>query len=176
LGVATEVDVAMNMNVSLSPRDQSRGWNRRWLDIQAQLERLVAPRNDELSGEGIHAAARELRSFYIQTYHLKDALKAEATSHGVTHSEIEAAITGDPELALLADLANLDKHHKLTASPRSGAVPHIVSVQGTRAGSGEGGWRLEMKITHHQKTLDGLELAQAAVAAWRRHLKNWGLI
>jgi hypothetical protein len=69
-------------------------------------------------------------------------LKAEGAVAGGT---VEQAITSDPNLALLADLANLDKHFKLSRAPRSGDVP-TITVKGVQPGSGEGGWRLEATI------------------------------
>src|SRR5215211_233346 len=61
----------------------------------------------------------------------KDALIAASGPHGVTASTIEAAITNDPDLALLADLANIDKHFKLSRPARSGHAP-AQPVQGKR--------------------------------------------
>ena len=46
-------------------------------------------------------------------------------------SDIEAAINRDPDLALLADLANLDKHVTLDNTPRSGDVLAIGPCSGT---------------------------------------------
>src|SRR5215211_8783845 len=54
----------------------------------------------------------------------KDALIAASGPHGVTASTIEAAITNDPDLALLADLANIDKHLKLSR-PAPAATPRL---------------------------------------------------
>jgi hypothetical protein len=172
LGVATEVEKAMPMSIVRTPPDQSRNWKRRWDEAQRELNELVAPRNSEFSNEAILAAQHELHSFFVQTYHIRDALIADAVAQPV----VDRAITNDPDLALLADLANLDKHFKLNRPTRSGAVPVISVVQGIRPGSGQAGWTLEMKVTHHGKVLDGLDIARRAVAAWRRHLKGWGLI
>jgi hypothetical protein len=33
-----------------------------------------------------------------------------------------------------------------------------------------------LSIAHAETVRDGIEVAQAAVEAWRRHLTNWGLI
>jgi hypothetical protein len=44
-----------------------------------------------------------------------------------------------------------------------------------QSGSGEGGWRLALTISHKGKTQDGIEFARRAVDAWRRHLAAWGL-
>jgi hypothetical protein len=111
-----------------------------------------------------------------QTYHLKDALKREAVATGVTGGVVEAAISSDPALALLADLANLDKHGMLDHPPRSGHVPAITAVEGQSLDVPPGGWRLHLTVDHGGKIMDGLEIAQAAVDGWRRYLAAWGLI
>ena len=88
---------------------------------------------------------------------------------------LRARFQGDGTLALLADLANLEKHVKLNRPPRSGDVP-TINVEGLQRGSGEGGWRLKATITHQGTTLDGLDVVSAVVESWRRQLKSWGLI
>jgi hypothetical protein len=172
LTLAEEIDIADELTASLRPTDQSRGWQRRWTELQRDLDRLHEPRTVQLSGEAIQGARQELQSFYIQAYHLKDALKLEEPSLA---SAVESAISSDPMLALLADLANVEKHFQLSNEPRSGDVPSI-EVQGTQAGSGKGAWRLEATILHHAKRLDGLEVARAAIESWRRHLTAWDLL
>ncbi len=87
---------------------------------------------------------------------------------------VEGAISKNPTLALLADLANLDKHFVLNKPPRSGAVPRpglLRSVTLPR-----GGWQLEMPIEHNGRTLDAMELAPKIIDSWRSHLRHWGLI
>lgn len=74
-----------------------------------------------MSADAIADAEQQLRSFYLLTYHLKDDLIHEASSTGVRRPTIEAAITANPALALLADLANLDKHGRLN-NPRAAAT------------------------------------------------------
>lgn len=176
IAVASEVNVATELRAAIRPSDQARGWERRWADINAELRRLLAPRTVTLSSDAVFAARRELLSFYVHAYHLKDALTLEAGAVGVSGSEVEAAVNADPDLALLVDLANLDKHLKLSKRPRSGAVPRIGQVQGSQTGSGQGGWRLEQVIEHRGRDLDGLAFAQAAVAAWERRLVKWALL
>jgi hypothetical protein len=175
LQAAEELTIVEELTIALEPADQSRDWKRRWEEVQRELERVRSPHAEQLSGDAIHAARQQLHSFYIQTYHLKDALKLEGPALGVSPQAVEDAITNDPDLSLLADLANLDKHGKLTRPPRSGDAP-TDSVRGVQAGSGEGGWRLEVTVAHHGKALDGLRVARAAIDAWRRHLIAWGLL
>jgi hypothetical protein len=166
----------MPLEVALSPQYQGWGWEQRWEGAQQDLERVVARHPEELSGHAINAAYRDLLSFYVRTYHIKDPLKDKETSLGLPPNTVENAISSDPDLALLADLANLAKHVNLDKyGPRSGAEPKIVSTQGTQSGSGEGGWRLKVTIDHGGSMLDGLDVARAAVDAWRRQLRGWRL-
>jgi len=176
LGIAEELDTAEELTVGMSPNDQSRGWNRRWRDIQKSLHRLTEPQTVQLSGEAVLEARHELLAFYIHAYHLKDALKTESASLGLSEKAIEEAITAEPALALLTDLANLDKHINLNRPPRSGDIPQIGDAAGFQAGSGEGGWRLHQPIKHHGQKRDGLEIAEEAVAAWERLLAGWSLL
>jgi hypothetical protein len=175
LGIASEVNVAGSVSLALGTLP-SRDWKRRWDVLQQELARLRTPHVGELSGDAVHAAQHELQSFYIQAYHLKDALIADSPSHGIKPDAIENAITADPNLALIADLANFDKHGALDRPPRSGHVPSVASARGLRAGSGEGGWQLEVVISHDAQRLDGLDVAERAIDSWRRHLRCWGLI
>lgn len=118
-----------------------------------------------------------MHSFYVQTYHIKDALIADAAATGIAQAVVEQAVTGDPALALLADLANLDKHGKLNMNPRSGHVPLIKGARGTTEhGSAPEAWRLDLEIEHAGRTLDGLQVADDTVRAWRHHLTGWGLL
>ena len=128
-----------------------------------------------MSGESIHARLQQLFSFFIHAYHLKDALKDAAPSLGLNASDIEAAITNDPRLALLADLANLDKHFKLTNPPRSGCVPAIEQISGVDNAAGNG-WFLSVKIKHYAVILDGLAVAKDAIAAWQEKFSAWGTL
>lgn len=88
--------------------------------------------------------------------------------------DIEDAITADPRLSLLADLANLDKHVEFgeNRKPRSGNVPSYGSLSGWDC---EGGWRLKVEIRHGDSCLDGLLIARDAVTAWAEKLKGWGI-
>lgn len=176
LGIADEVNVVDELTVGMSPGDQSRGWHRRWRDTQKALHRLTEPRTAQLSGDAILEARRELLAFYVHAYHIKDALKAESGSIGLSGQTIEEAITAEPALALLADLANLDKHLNLNRPPRSGDVPQIADATGLQGGSGKGGWHLYQPIVHRGQERDGLEIAEDAVAAWGRVLTGWSLL
>jgi hypothetical protein len=176
LGIAEELTASDELTVGMSPGDQSRGWSRRWSDIQDDLNRLTATQETQLSGKGILEARHQLFAFYVHAYHLKDALKAESGPLGLSEEAIEKAITAEPALALLADLANLDKHLNLDRPPRSGDVPQIGNATGLQGGSGEGGWRLRQPITHHGQESDGVKIAEDAVAAWERLLSSWGLL
>jgi len=167
--------VSSSLSMELVPGAQARDWRQRWIEIQEHLKRLLALQSDAMSAASIQNANHDLQSFFVQAYHLKDSLKQDAGTTGLSATTIEDAITADPELALLADLANLDKHAKWNPrkAPRSGDVPtwHVSGVS-----DGKAGWRLSLTIWHKGKTLDGLNFAGKAVSAWKRHLRQWGLI
>jgi hypothetical protein len=176
LDIAEVLDTVDSISVAMRPGDQIQDWRRRWSDVKKQLPRLLAPREEELSGSTILAARAELLSFFVRGYHIKDALCAEASALRLNRKTIEEAITADPDLALLADLANLDKHLRLNRPPRSGSVPVIEDASGIQGGSGEGGWMLKLPIRHAGAMRDGLDVATAITAAWESHLESWGLI
>jgi hypothetical protein len=159
--------------MKLTPSAQKRDWRQRWVQIQDQLKRVLACHTEPMSGESIQAANHDLNSFFIQTYHLKDALIHVSATTGISKEKIENAITHDSHLALLADLANLDKHGRLKDAPRSGDVP-VCRLSGVA--NDDTGWQLSLEIRHNGRTLDGLAVAREAVSAWDKQLRQWRLI
>ena len=149
--VTAKVVVGARYAVELTPASQDRDWRQRWIQIQQDLDKLLALRTDAHSSETIHAARHQLHSFYIQAYGLKDALKADCLSLGVKPEDIETAVRNDANLAFLADLANLDKHgNVLSKSPRSGFVPKIAKMSGVS--DSDSGWRLSITIKHGSRS------------------------
>lgn len=173
LRVTDNLRVASSVSLELTPGAQARDWRQRWIEIQDHLKRLVTPHSESMSAASIQNANHDLHSFFVQAYHLKDALIQDAGTTGVSANSIENAITADPSLALLADLANLDKHGKLTKPPRSGDIP---TYQVSGVSEEKTGWRLSLRIQHRGKTYDGLNFAADAVTAWEQHLRHWALI
>lgn len=173
IGIAEELNIATSVSAGLKPGDQSLGWSCRWEAAQDQLARLLALRTEELSGKAVKDARDDLLAFYVRTFHIKDALKVEAKSLGLDKKAIEDAVTADPALALLGDLANRVKHHGKGRSSISGDVPEIGDALGVTE---QGGWRLEFTIRHRGCDLDGNAIAQEAVHAWEQLLAGWGLI
>lgn len=163
--------VAESVAIDLIPGQQDRDWKQKWIAVQADLRRLRKPRSGQLSGASIQVARHELHSLFVQAYHLKDSLIHDGVK---PKAVIEAAVTNSATLSLLADLANLDKHGKLTKPPRSGSVPSISRVSGHSVPPSD--WQISMTISHNGKTLDGLRFAEDAIAAWEAQLKNWGVV
>lgn len=153
--------------------DTARDWNSRWQSIQAELKSLSESSMETMSGDTIFARRDRLCNWYVQAYHLKDALKDAASTLRIAPQAIETAINDDLRLALLADLANQDKHGQLNRA-RSGYVPNIGAPSGSDVLPR--GWILKLPVNHGPRTLDGLEIAGEAVAAWREKLEAWGLI
>lgn len=175
VSIAEALSLSDHVQAALVPGNQTRDWKQRWKLVQDELALIVRPHTETMSGESIHSALQRLFSFFISAYHLKDALKDAAPGIGLSGSDVEIAVTNDARLALLADLANLDKHMKLNRAPRSGTVPVIGEISGSDDPKG-GGWRLSLQISHGTRSLDGLSVAEAAVNAWREKLAAWQLI
>lgn len=171
------VGIVDSIKASLIPGEQERTWERRWQDAQDHLSRLLTLRPEPLSAAAIYIAHADLQAFFVQTYHLKDSLIGASASTGVSRQTIENEIINNADLALLADLANLDKHGRLSNPPRSGDVPKVVSVSGSTTSSEATprGWSLDLVIEHKGQHLDGLEVAKRAISAWRQALKGWNL-
>lgn len=167
-----EIAVATDLvaSVSLEPGDQSLGWSRRWESAQPWLQQISAVHSGAGGGEEIKDARDDLLRFYVHLYHLKDALKTEAKTLSLDKKQIEDAASANPDLILLGGLANRTKHHGKGRGPDA---PEIVKVTGI---SDEGGWRLELVVKQGGKELDGIQIAEDAMEAWRRLLLGWDLI
>ena len=173
--VSATIHTTSEVFADLVPGKQVRDWKQRWTLIQSDLEQLLAGTTAEMSSESIHSFHQQLLSFYIHAYHFKDSL---ILTSGLSSTVIEGAINNDPRLALLADLANQDKHTVLNTKkrpPRSGAIPVIEQISGADSLTADV-WHLVVKIRHGQTVLDGLNVAKNAVAAWQEKLGIWGLI
>lgn len=174
LEIKEKISIFSQCISELTPGKQDRDWKQRWDLIQNDFKQVTAPCLKPMCSEEIHILYQRLCSFYIHAYHLKDALIASASLPRLSKSVIEKEITNDKRLAILADLANLDKNCQLTRNIRSGAVP-IIQISGIDDPLGNG-WSLSVKIHHGNNFLDGIGVAGAALKAWREKLNMWGLI
>ena len=172
------ITIAFKFSTAHHPGDQRQNWERRWQDIQDEAAELLTPVTGTRSDDAIQTWRRRLQAFYVNAYHLKDDLKHASATTGIPRHAVESAINNTPDLAFLCDLANLTKHRDLNNPrhpPRSGHAPRILSWSGTDSPAGPG-WRLTLAIDHNGHQLDGLDIAQRAINAWRRTLRNWNLI
>ncbi len=173
--IEESMSVSVQWVTEVIPRNQVRDWKQRWNQVQIDFQLVSTLSTETTSAEAIHAWSQRLFSFFIHAYHLKDALRDAASSLGLTASDIESAISNDQRLAVIADLANLDKHSQLTRPPRSGYKPEIVQISGLDTSAGNG-WILSVKIKHGSVILDGIAVARDAVTAWQEKLTSWGVV
>lgn len=162
--------VSAHVSTALRPGRQDRDWRVRWEQLEARLPNVVTPRSEARSAAAIHSATQGLLQFFISAYHLKDALIEDGA---VSRRTVENAIGRSHVLALLTDLANLDKHRRLTRGTKSGDVPVLESVSDVSDGPR---WRLVVTIRHQGRTIDGTTFATTAIDEWRTLLERWRLI
>jgi len=86
------VSVTDSISATLTPGDQDRGWQRRWLEVQRVQAQLSAEPTGGMSADAMHQAVQDFMSFFGLAYHLKDALKA-ASPQGLHGSAVESAIS-----------------------------------------------------------------------------------
>jgi len=172
IGLVEETNVADSLAVQLKPTARPNDWRGRWTDVQASLAVLEKPLSTAMSSDAIFGELRRLMNFFSDAYHLKDAIKLDPIV--ASPKAVEQAINDEPSLALLADLANLDKHFKLTTPPRSGEAPQVGDPTGQS--NQPAGWRLAVTVTHRGVAREGLDIAREAVRAWERVLTGWGAI
>lgn len=165
------VTATATVSASLRPGDQSNDWRKRWATLEADLTKVTGVLTIPLSSESIRTAERELMQFLGSCYHLKDILKADQV---LPSKDVEHAITNTPALALLADLANLDKHHVLTNDPRSAHKPVYQERTGSTATGG--GWTVHVMFEHGPSLVDAAKVARDAMAEWRAFLVQRGLL
>lgn len=158
-----------SVSTALTPGRQERDWQLRWAQIQTRVVRLGKPRTEPRGAAAIHDAAQEVLDFFVFAYHFKDMLIQDGV---VAKNEAERMITNAPRLALLADVANLDKHRRLTRPPRSGAVP---AIKVSDISNGET-WNLVFEIQHDGTAIDGIGFANEIVTTWSTALRAWGLV
>lgn len=174
ISIVEEISLVDSLRVAMAPGDTERSWLQRWKSLESEMCSISDPISEQMSSAAINAANQRLQSFFIQAYHLKDALIADRPN-GIDTKKVEAAISTDPRLALLADLANLDKHRRLSRTPRSGDRPSVGEVKGVQSGSGPE-WVVTIEIRHKGNSLDGLTIASEAMAAWEQALKGWKIL
>ena len=162
--------MSTSLSSSLSPGVQDRNWHLKWQQLATRLPHVSGPRTEQRSATAIHSATQDLFEFFVSAYHLKDAVIADNV---IGKQIVEDTINNSPTLALLADLANLDKHRKLTKPPRSGDVPVVTRISDISVGPG---WQLSVSIRHKGTVTDGVAFATQVVDEWRRHLQSWNLL
>jgi hypothetical protein len=165
------VATSVTITTTFRPGAQERDWQIRWSQLQHRLGSVTAPRSNLRSADTVHSAEQDLFEFFVSAYHLKDALIADGAA---PKKLVEAAIHANPNLALLADLANMDKHRRLDMPPRSGEVP-VIDGPAAEASDNSATWRLILTIRHKGQRIDALAFANSVIDAWRKSLLALGL-
>jgi hypothetical protein len=145
----------------------------------ARVERYLARFKEFVQGHP-HTRSSEhyqddVYAFFQNCYHLKDWIKHDPACAG-WQPHVEDVIDESADLSLCADLCNGLKHLSLTRGQRSGQSPEFaqVAVHVIVADAFTERESVHLQSTYTIRTatglLDGYELAQRCVAAWRRYI------
>lgn len=148
-------------------------------DQFARVERYLARFQEFVEGRP-HTRSSEhyqddVYAFFQNCYHLKDWIKYDPVCAG-WQPPVEDVVNQSADLCLCADLCNGLKHLALTHRPRSDQSPEFaqVAVHVIVADAFTERESVHLQSTYTIRTasglLDGYELAQRCVAAWRRYL------
>lgn len=169
--VGEKLETADQVSLVLKPFVGNERWSERFHDCESTLPSLDSPQTSEFNGANIKALASRTFALVVDLYHVKDALIEEAPG-GVTRERVEEAISADPDLSLLADLCNQRKHGVLTRV-RSGDEPKVKPYEGV--GVDATAWRCRIMVEHHGAERELFSIVHAALAAWRRLFRSWGI-
>lgn len=175
LVLADELRTTDQVSTALTPGGQELDWRGRWDALLEEYGRLGLPVSEPMTRVAVLSARRRLLLFYVEAFHIRDALRAEAAGLGLDAPVLTQAIAADHRLALLEDLANLVKHAGEPRNPRSPAVPQFGKAVAVQDGS-DPTWRLALPVEHQGRILDGYSFAGEAVAAWTGLLVETGLL
>ncbi len=145
-------------------------WNIHWLKTTKYLARLrevyqSAPANN------IDLIAI-VDAFMIACTHMYDAFKNDPGLASIKKADVDAARAGDEYLRLCRDYANTAKHLKRTAADDIEAAVLEAGSRGTRnfvtIAYGP-------SVNPRASTIDALDLAEAAYAAWQTFMTTHGI-
>ena len=117
--VASKLSISARVTTQLAPGKQERDWRQRLVQIRDHLRRILALHTESLSADSINAANHELQSYFVQAYHVKDALIQDAATTGIAKGAVEAAVTADPHLAMLAERPMM-RHQRCQGATQGG--------------------------------------------------------
>ena len=137
-------------------------WNLRWLQTTTYLNRLREVYQGK-PANNIDLMAL-VDAFMIGCAHMWDAFRNDPALPSIGEPEVDAAMNGDQNLRLCRDYANTTKHLVRNS-------PAAIQASVLEAGSKGTGNFVTIgygpSTNPHGSTIDALDLAEAAYAAWQ---------
>ncbi|RYB89318.1 hypothetical protein EUA06_15115 [Nocardioides glacieisoli] len=145
-------------------------WTHQWLKASQYLGRL----RQVYAGEPLNNVdlTAIVDAFMISCAHMWDAFKNDAALPAISKTDVEAAMQADASLRLCRDFANTSKHLKRRGKSEVEATVVEAGSSGSgnfvTIGYGPG-------TNPRASTVDALELADSAYAAWRSFMAAHGI-
>lgn len=146
------------------------GWNVHWLMTTRHLARLRdAYRSEPMDNIDLIAI---VDAFMVACAHMWDAFKNDPTLTSIGKEEVDAAMAADARLQLCRDYANTAKHLRRRAP---GDIEAAVLEVGSRGRGNFVTVAYGPSIDPRRSTIDALELAESAYAAWQTFIADNGI-
>ncbi len=142
-----------------------RPWEEKWLKLLDALHEIRDLYATGRSGESSTRLERRFDDFFTTCFDMGDWLIHDAR---LPKEDVNECMKSEHSLALARAVSNTEKHHT-----RSGGVTariRTVELVGGVRVSIEEDWSMPTRSTH-----DALDVAEAAIVAWRRFLGERGL-
>lgn len=159
-------------NTSFTARQRlDQGWASQWGRVQRSHQRLPWEGFEWASVVTGEHLRDDVVHFFMDCYHLKDWLKNDPQI--TLQGDVEELIQQSTALKVVADIANGQKHLKLTSSRSGDTTTRLTDVMVTQ-GDGSGA-TISMSVENHGAPLDASDLARMALDEWRAFLAAEGL-
>lgn len=142
-----------------------RPWEEKWVKLLDALDEIRDLYANGRSGESSTRIERRFDDFFTTCFHMGDWLIHDSR---LPRDEVNRCMRSHHALALARALSNTEKHH--TRSGGITARTRTMQLVGGVRVTIEEDWSLPSRKTH-----DALDVAEAAIVAWRQFLGERGL-
>lgn len=175
LAASATSSAAANPSIAIGQPPSGSAWLVRWNDLVARLATVTGMQHAQLSSVAVRQAALELLDFIVSLFHFEDLMYVEEAALQLGTGAVASAIKRESTLDLVADVANTQKHVKLTRKLRSAGAPTFGPAFNKHPTPMDPAWTVSIHIDHCGKDVEADQLASEAMDCWWSILTGWNL-